>query len=91
MYNLFNLETRSSFHNSDQNGEALDLPPSEKNALILAMSYHEKGRSGTYNNETEPSYYSLIHTIYKIQLCIVINLLWSINIKWLNYELKGCP
>lgn len=29
----------------DQSGKAIDIPMSERKALILAMSFHEKGRA----------------------------------------------
>ena len=30
---------------ADQSGKSLDLPPTEKKSLIIAMSLHEKGRT----------------------------------------------
>ena len=59
---------------ADQSGRALDIPPEEKKALIIAMSLHEKGKAALAKADYSlgkavpgtvylPIVYTLLHTV----------------------------
>ncbi len=54
---------------TDQDGRVLDLPQSEKNALILAMSYHEKGKTALKRNNIDLALVFFLEAANQYQAC----------------------
>ena len=75
---------------TDQNGKQVDLPKEERSALILAMSFHEKGKAAIRRLDYELALVLLIEAMEEYRKCRLELLKTVDNYALMNLDIAWC-
>ena len=75
---------------TDQNGKQVDLPKEERSALILAMSFHEKGKAAIRRFDYELALVLLIEAMEEYRKCRLELLKTVDNYALMNLDIAWC-
>lgn len=75
---------------TDQNGKQIDLPKEERSALILAMSFHEKGKAAIRRFDYELALVLLIEAMEEYRKCRLELLKTVDNYALMNLDIAWC-